>query len=526
MTSPTTIYDPLSGIDWGTALDTRIVTFHFYAEGEKVELHDVDADDDGEDDDSIEAITLGWTQYEKQQFLLAFQLFERYLDITFVEADSSEQATFHLGKVPGDTIFDALGLFMAPERAPFPGLGLFNPDGGGWEIDGEGTGLEQGGYGFITIIHELGHGLGLAHPHDDGGTSTIFPGVTADDEPGEFGLNDQVYTMMSYNDGWAASPFGTPDTADYGWVGTPMAFDLAVLQAKYGANPDHNGDDTVYWLADVNETGTFYQAIWDTGGIDTIRYEGERDVVINLNPATLAFEFEGGGAVSYADGIHGGYTIAHGVVIERAESGSGDDVLVGNAFDNVFRPGAGDDWVYGGDGLDTVVLSSDSASASLIQIADGIQVQSMDGLDSLLAIERVVFNDRTLAFDLDGTVGEVFLLYQATLGRAADEGGLGYWVGEQAQGTGFDSLDVAASFLASDEYALRDIAAPGTSDSEFLEQLYADLFQRVADHEGRTFWEGLMADGVSKAQVLVAFVESDESAALVAPLLDTGVWMV
>ena len=38
-------------------------------------------------------------------------------------------------------------------------------------------GLEQGGFGFITIIHELGHALGLAHPHDKGGSSSVFPGV-------------------------------------------------------------------------------------------------------------------------------------------------------------------------------------------------------------------------------------------------------------------------------------------------------------------------------------------------------------
>ena len=49
-------------------------------------------------------------------------------------------------------------------------------DGIGWEYEAPGTGaLEQGGFGLITIIHELGHGLGLAHPHDKGGRSGVFP---------------------------------------------------------------------------------------------------------------------------------------------------------------------------------------------------------------------------------------------------------------------------------------------------------------------------------------------------------------
>lgn len=38
--------------------------------------------------------------------------------------------------------------------------------------------FEIGGFDYITLIHELGHGLGLAHPHDNGGFSTIFSGVT------------------------------------------------------------------------------------------------------------------------------------------------------------------------------------------------------------------------------------------------------------------------------------------------------------------------------------------------------------
>lgn len=29
--------------------------------------------------------------------------------------------------------------------------------------------LRQGGYDFTTFIHELGHAIGLKHPHDSGG---------------------------------------------------------------------------------------------------------------------------------------------------------------------------------------------------------------------------------------------------------------------------------------------------------------------------------------------------------------------
>ena len=37
--------------------------------------------------------------------------------------------------------------------------------------------FQKGSYNYITIVHELGHAIGLAHPHDSGGNSGIYTGV-------------------------------------------------------------------------------------------------------------------------------------------------------------------------------------------------------------------------------------------------------------------------------------------------------------------------------------------------------------
>ena len=57
----------------------------------------------------------------------------------------------------------------------------------------------------VTVIHEIGHALGLSHPHDG---AFNLPGVIDDQDPGDFGLNSEVTTRMSYRPGEAAELAG------------------------------------------------------------------------------------------------------------------------------------------------------------------------------------------------------------------------------------------------------------------------------------------------------------------------------
>jgi Ca2+-binding RTX toxin-like protein len=80
-----------------------------------------------------------------------------------------------------------------------------------------------------------------------------------------------------------------------------------------------------------------------------------------LREATLKYEAGGGGWVSYAYGIFGGFTIANGATIENANGGAGNDGLIGNKAGNLLigrdgndqvNAGGGDDTLQGGDGVD------------------------------------------------------------------------------------------------------------------------------------------------------------------------------
>ena len=56
------------------------------------------------------------------------------------------------------------------------------------------------GFTIISLLHELGHALGLGHPHDG---KVRFPGVPeqeGSDKGGDHNLNSTPWTVLSYND--------------------------------------------------------------------------------------------------------------------------------------------------------------------------------------------------------------------------------------------------------------------------------------------------------------------------------------
>ncbi len=360
---------PLDSIDWGTTAVAPGATINVYFAG------------NGETFDGV--TSLGWSAYEIQQAMAAFGLYQNVLNVSFNQVGSAAGSNFQL--VTTNNV-SYLGYFNPPGTTN-AGVGVFANDGTGWNNTG---GLAQGGYGFITFIHEFGHAMGLAHPHDGGGTSSVMAGVTSSTgDYGDYNLNQGVFTTMTYNDGWATGPLGAVPSLNYGYQGALMALDIASLQADYGANTSTNSGGTNYFLPTTNAGGTFYSAIWDTGGIDSIVGTGSVSVTIDLRPASLQYATGGGGYVSYVAGIYGGYTIANGVVIENAFGSSANDTIRGNEAGNTLVAGAGNDtiygyggndWLYGQAGNDTIYAG---AGAVDVSIGDtGIDtIYGQDGFD-------------------------------------------------------------------------------------------------------------------------------------------------
>ena len=312
----------------------------------------------GEGTDPHNTVTgRAWQAHEETAFRTIFQLYENVANLVLDEVDSYDEADTVEWLVQSPIFGDPslLGYHELPDPSSGvlePLYGYYNTNATEWAAPN----LAQGGYGFLVAMHELGHMLGLAHPHDGGDhlDATTFPGVTLDAsaDKGDFGLNQGIWTTMSYNAGWDKA-LSSSDA--YGWQGTPMAFDIAALQALYGANMTfHTGDD-IYALATVNASGTFWSCIWDAGGTqDEISGANALGTcTINLNAAPLIGP-NAGGFVSWITGIRGGFTIANGVVIENATGGKSSDTLTGNDADNVLTGNAGNDSLIGGVGTDSL----------------------------------------------------------------------------------------------------------------------------------------------------------------------------
>jgi Ca2+-binding RTX toxin-like protein len=401
-------------IDWGSQVDGTnanggTVTYSFGAAGtETTALEEYGL--------GIDLTSEAFNAYEIGQFNAALQLIENVTNLTFQQTGNYSSADLRFLMDTNQFGFLDLGI-MAPPGTFGEGLGAFN--GSNWDRTPGGD-LELGGFGFATIMHEILHGMGLAHPHDNGGGSPVMTGVTSPlDDYGSYNFNQGVFTAMTYNSGHLSyAGAGAVTVAfNYGYEVGPMALDIAVLQDKYGANTSFATGNNVYNIVDSNGSGTAWSSIWDAGGDDLIRYTGSRNVTIDLREATLQNAEGGGGYLSAASGIQGGYTIAKDVVIENAQGGSGNDTLTGNTVDNLLtgnkgddaiKAFAGDDTLYGGNGNDT--LTGGRGDDQMVGGRGNDRIVGQRGEDNLTGSNgRDVLNGGGDEDTLNGNAGDDFV---------------------------------------------------------------------------------------------------------------------
>lgn len=327
----------IDGLLWGDKWTGGAVSYNFF-----IGAYYFNSDRDF----IVDGIGETWFTHEGAAVTRALRAWSAVTNINFQRTSTgSQDIAFY-----NDDLLGALGIADTPSSPNVEyNTVVYNSVDPSWSTLGA---LLKGGFGYQTILHEIGHALGLAHPHDTGGDSTKFPGVSNPFDSGTYGLNQDVWTIMSYVS--FSTGTDTPVSNIYGNMAGPMALDIAAIQRIYGADTNYHTGNNIYTLPTINGAGTYYRCIWDAGGIDTISASNATaDVTIDLRWAPLVGS-HAGGYLSSVDGIFGGCTIAKGAQIEHALGGAGDDLIIGNKLANLLSGGEGADSIRGSSGADTL----------------------------------------------------------------------------------------------------------------------------------------------------------------------------
>lgn len=181
--------------------------------------------------------------------------------------------------------------------------------------------------------------------------------------------------------------------------------------------------------------------------------------------------------------------------------------------------------VTGTAGVDTYTLNGASTDFTIVKAADKITAASTVATNvtfSLADHERVVFDNKAIAFDAAGRAGDVYALLAAALGVAdvtASYEGLGIYFADK----GWTNKQLAEALLATDVYKTD---AGGVSNETFIKHVYKNVMgtdATLSDVTALTNW--MTANHLSQADVLVTASElaSFETAIGLVGLATTGI---
>jgi hypothetical protein len=318
----------------------------------------------------------------------SFDLVESYTNLVFVPAASGFASDAAIRVSQTGYIDPQVG---AASWGSFPYYGgaaagdLFLGSNGGVPSQFFGTD------GFNTIMHELGHTLGLKHGHDPSPNGTLAPQY-----------NDNEFSVMTYASYLGANTSGATEA----WLGSSpqsyMMFDIAALQALYGANFSKVGSRATYtWdnatgqefingrnAPDTGVTSThkIFSTVWTAGAVTTydlsnfsdnqvddlrpghwLTFSHAQIADLNNQAATGSPQFQAQGNV-YNSLLYHGNTDSE---ITTLITGIGNDTLIGNDLDNVLNAGAGNDSIVAGTG-DDIMIGGAGADSIYFHFGNGI----------------------------------------------------------------------------------------------------------------------------------------------------------
>ena len=437
-------------------------------------------------DDVGEISPIPFSSKQQEDTRAAFKEIEKYINVAFVEVIETEEKVGTI-RLAINTITDEQGNFIpgvvATAEPPFS-----DPRGGdiwfnkSYAKSDFSTGLvaiaensqsigSQTPIGDLTVMyHEIFHALGVEHPNDN------------PDIPFPEDKNSREYTVMAGEFSVELASIKIIDEKSYAIPSTPMAYDVAALQYLYGPNTKFNSGNTTYTF-DPNIPEI--KLIWDGGGTDTLNFSNfSESSTINLTDGSYSTVPFNGWV------LKNNFSIAFGAVIENVITGSGADVIIGNSSNNVITGGLGGDTIDGDAGIDQAVYTENFTDVSLVKSGTVWNIASGTDKDTLSNIERLKFNDKHIALDLDGNAGKTVKLLAALLGKESA-------TNETFVGAGLKALDDGMSYEDLMKVGLDVVLGTAPSGASVVDLLYKNLVgssapQSILDEYGSMIDSGSM----------------------------------
>lgn len=310
--------------------------------------------------------------------------------------------------------------------------------------------MVPGQEGYYVLLHELAHALGLQHPLAESDTSgaTVLLNTFSS-------INNTVMLDVA-----AAAAGGSWPT----WFGN---FDLQALRYLYGTRSYATGNDT-YSVKDATNNMT----IVDDGGVDTLD--------ASTVSVSVSIDLRGGKSSSIGMDTDGtskfnNIAIAAGTLIENVIGSPYDDVIIGNAQNNLVTFMGGNDIVDGQGGVDTIRLWNNSSEFKVSKdTSTGYwnveAANNTSGGMELQNTERLIFTDKSWALDTGDTesAGRTAKILGAVFGKE----GLSNMV---YRGIGLFYFDYGMSYEALTLLALDARVGPGASKETVAQLLQANV---------------------------------------------------
>jgi len=190
-----------------------------------------------------------------------------------------------------------------------------------------------------------------------------------------------------------------------------------------------------------------------------------------------------------------------------AYGNAGNDQMARMADKNIYN------FFDGGTGIDTVVYSQSRSDYTMTKYSstslyEGFTVKNNTAPSSVVAdgmtrVERFIFTDKKLAFDLSGNAGQVAKILGAVFGKAAV-------TNKEYVGIGLGLIDSGMTYAALAELALN--AAGATDNDTVVDRLYQNVLGSRPTASDKSPFVQMLENGTSKGSLATMAADSSFNA--------------